>query len=53
MYTEFWNAIDKSVRESEIVNYRAKGSVHSRQPNYHCKIDCGYLNNTSSMEDIF
>ncbi len=53
MYTEFGNAIDKSVRESEIVNYRAKGSVYSRHPNFHCKIDCRYLNSTSSMDDIF
>lgn len=50
MNKEFWNAIDKLVRESEIVIDRPKGSVHPRYPNFLYKVDYGYLKNTSSMD---
>ena len=50
MNKEFWDAIDKLVRESEIVIDRPKGSVHPRYHNFLYKVDYGYLKNTSSMD---
>jgi inorganic pyrophosphatase len=47
---EFWSAIDRLVRESEIVIDRPKGSVHPRYSNFLYKVDYGYLKNTSSMD---
>ncbi|WP_312448200.1 inorganic pyrophosphatase [Lacrimispora sp.] len=50
MNKEFWSAIDRLVRESEIVIDRPKGSVHPRYSNFLYKVDYGYLKNTSSMD---
>ena len=51
MNEEFWNAIDKLVKESEIVIDRPKGSVHPRYPGFLYKVDYGYLKDTSSMDE--
>ena len=54
MYTDsdeaFWEAIDKLVRESQIVVDRPKGSAHSRYPSLVYPLDYGYLSNSSSMD---
>ncbi|MFT4006201.1 MAG: inorganic pyrophosphatase [Lacrimispora sp.] len=50
MNEEFWNAIDKLLKESEIVIDRPKGSVHPRYPGFLYKVDYGYLKDTSSMD---
>jgi hypothetical protein len=43
MNKEFWSAIDRLVRESEIVIDRPKGSAHPRYSNFLYKVDYGYL----------
>jgi inorganic pyrophosphatase len=50
MNEDFWNTIDKLVKESEIVIDRPKGSVHPRYPDFFYRVDYGYLKNTSSMD---
>lgn len=47
---EFWQAIEKLVRDSEIIIDRPKGTVHPRFPNYIYKVDYGYLKDTASMD---
>lgn len=46
----FWSALERLVRESEIVIDRPKGSAHPRFPDFIYKVDYGYLKNTSSMD---
>ena len=46
----FWKAIEKLVRDSNIVIDRPKGTAHPRFPDFIYKIDYGYLENTSSMD---
>lgn len=48
--TEFWNALDELVQNSEIVIDRPKGSVHPRFPDFLYRVDYGYLKNTASMD---
>lgn len=43
----FWKAIEKLVRDSNIVIDRPKGTAHPRFPDFIYKIDYGYLENTS------
>lgn len=50
MNEEFWSALDKMVRESEIVIDRPKGSSHPRYPHIIYEVEYGYLKNTSSMD---
>lgn len=46
----FWAALDRLVRESEIVIDRPKGTAHPKFPDFIYKVDYGYLKNTSSMD---
>ena len=50
MNSEFWNAIDSLVKESEIVIDRPKGTAHPKYPDLIYKVDYGYLKDTSSMD---
>ena len=47
---EFWDYLDKLVKESEIIIDRPKGSSHPKFPDYSYPLDYGYLENTSSMD---
>lgn len=49
MNSEFWQALDSLVNQSEIVIDRQKGSAHPKYPDFIYKVDYGYLKNTSSM----
>ena len=51
MKQEFWSAIDQLVSDSTIVIDRPKGSVHPKFENFNYKVDYGYLQNTSSMDN--
>lgn len=51
MDSEFWNTLDILVNTSEIVIDRPKGTAHPRYPNYIYKLDNGYLQNTTSMDN--
>jgi inorganic pyrophosphatase len=46
----FWAAIDKLIKESEIVIDRPKGSAHPRYPESIYPLDYGYLKDTASMD---
>ena len=48
--SEFWNALDKLVTNSEIVIDRPKGTSHPKYPNFIYWVDYGYLKDTSSMD---
>ena len=48
--SEFWNALDKLVTNSEIVIDRPKGTAHPKYPNFIYRVDYGYLKDTSSMD---
>ena len=48
--SEFWDALDKLVANSEIVIDRPKGSAHPRYPELIYRVDYGYLKDTSSMD---
>lgn len=48
--SEFWNALDKLVTNSEIVIDRPKGTSHPKYPNFIYRVDYGYLKDTSSMD---
>lgn len=50
MNSEFWNAMDSLVKESEIVIDRPKGTAHPKYPDLIYKVDYGYLKSTSSMD---
>ena len=50
MNSEFWNAMDSLVKESEIVIDRPKGTAHPKYPDLIYKVDYVYLNGTSSMD---
>ncbi|MBO4573028.1 MAG: inorganic pyrophosphatase [Clostridia bacterium] len=47
---DFWNALDKLVKDSEIVINRPKGSTHPRYKNFVYRVDYGYLKDTTSMD---
>lgn len=47
----FWTALDELVAKTKIVIDRPKGSRHPRFPNIIYKVDYGYLENTSSMDN--
>ncbi len=49
-HEDFWNALDELVSTSEIVIDRPKGSAHPRFPDFICRVDYGYLKDTSSMD---
>ena len=46
----FWQALDKLVRESKIIIDRPKGNAHPKYPEFIYPVDYGYLENTSSMD---
>lgn len=48
--SEFWNAIDNLVEDSEIVIDRPKGTAHPKYPTFIYRVNYGYLKNTSSMD---
>ena len=48
--SEFWNALDELVANSEIVIDRPKGTAHPKHPNFIYRLDYGYLKDTSSMD---
>ena len=48
---DFWHSIDKLVSTSKIVIDRPKGTSHPRFPDFIYKVDYGYLENTSSMDN--
>ena len=48
--SEFWNALDELVCNSEIVIDRKKGTAHPKYPNFIYRVDYGYLKNTTSMD---
>ena len=45
--SEFWNALDELVANSEIVIDRPKGTAHPKYPNFIYRLDYGYLKDTS------
>lgn len=48
---DFWIAIDKLVSNSKIIIDRPKGTAHPDFPNFIYKVDYGYMDNTSSMDN--
>ena len=46
----FWEALDKLVRDSEVVIDRPKGTVHPRYVDLIYPVDYGYLKDTASMD---
>lgn len=48
--SDFWNAIEKIVRNSKIIIDRPKGSTHPKYTDLIYKVDYGYLANTNSMD---
>ena len=46
----FWMALDKLVKESEIVIDRPKGSAHPRYTDSIYPLDYGYIKDTTSMD---
>lgn len=48
--SEFWNALDELVTNSEIAIDRPKGTAHPKYPNFIYRVDYGYLKDTSSMD---
>lgn len=48
--SEFWDALDKLVTNSEILIDRPKGTAHPRYPEFIYRVDYGYLKDTSSMD---
>lgn len=48
--TDFWQALDALVADSEIVIDRPKGSAHPRYPDMIYPLDYGYLKDTASMD---
>lgn len=48
--TEFWDALDKLVSNSEIVIDRPKGTTHPKYPDFIYRVDYGYLKDTTSMD---
>lgn len=46
----FWDALDRLVRESNIVIDRPKHSAHPKYPNCIYPVDYGYFADTSSMD---
>ena len=48
--SEFWDALDKLVANSEIVIDRPKGTAHPRYPEFIYRVDYGYLKDTSAMD---
>lgn len=48
--SEFWQALDKLIAESEIVIDRPRNSRHPKYGNMVYPLDYGYLKNTSSMD---
>lgn len=47
---DFGAAIEKIVKESNIVIDRPKGSFHPKFHDFICKVDYGDLDNTASMD---
>ena len=48
--SEFWNALDDLVANSEIIIDRPKGTAHPKYPSFIYRVDYGYLKDTSSMD---
>lgn len=46
----FWVALDRLVKQSELVIDRPRGSTHPRYPSLIYPVDYGYLKDTSSMD---
>ena len=47
---DFWKALDRLVKDSEMVINRPKGSTHPRFKNFVYRVDYGYLKDTTSMD---
>jgi inorganic pyrophosphatase len=54
---EFWEYLNKLVRENEVIIDRPKGTRHPKFSNMVYELDYGYINNTKAMDgggiDIF
>lgn len=50
MNEEFWNALDKLVKNSEIVIDRPKGTKHPKYPDFIYRVNYGYLKDITSMD---
>ena len=48
--SEFWNALDRLIQQSEVVIDRPKGTVHPKYPDFLYEVDYGYLKDTTSMD---
>lgn len=48
--SDFWNALDELVNNSEIIIDRPKGTSHPKYPDFLYRVDYGYLKDTSSMD---
>jgi inorganic pyrophosphatase len=48
--TDFWQALEKLVSESEIIIDRPKGTAHPRYPDFIYPLDYGYLKGTSAPD---
>ncbi|MDE6567022.1 MAG: inorganic pyrophosphatase [Lachnospiraceae bacterium] len=46
----FWEAMDKLIRDSEVVIDRPKGTAHPRYADLIYPVDYGYLKDTASMD---
>ena len=46
----FWDELDNLVKNSEIVVYRPKGTVHPRFQDFIYPVDYGYLKGTSAID---
>ena len=47
---EFWNTLDRLVKQSEVIIDRPKGTVHPKDPDFLYEVDYGYLKDTASMD---
>jgi len=48
--SDFWQALDKLVAESEVIIDRPKNSAHPRYPSFIYPLDYGYLKGTTAMD---
>jgi inorganic pyrophosphatase len=49
--TEYWERLDKLIRDNGIAIDRKKGSMHPRYESIVYPIDYGYIKNTTSMDN--
>ena len=48
---DFWTAIDKLINSSKIVIHQPQRTVHLKFTDFIDKVDYGYLDDTSSMDN--